>query len=263
MAVPVTRDHHRIDTRGVQPSAKPIVRAIARVYIRHLGDSLVTLVAHGSAVKGGIIPGSSDVDTVAFVRQDVLSTHGELPLDVALALHRDLARIDPAPFRYLQGGIQLAGSIHGHTFIPGTFQIVTGSSAIPLASGKDLLDAAHRALAAFDPGAAGARISNALLDHGEGRLDRQVRWTCTDLWPLMYHVACVHLDDGIAAWQRTKHEVLGILADDPVTGVPLARWFEAVTAHYATGETVGSALAALAAAVTFYEAVPQWYANRQ
>ena len=260
---PVTGNRHRIDTSRVQPAAQQIVGAIARVYIRHLGDSMVTLVAHGSAVKGGMIPGSSDVDTVAFVRPEDLTPYGEFPLDLALELHRDLARIDPAPFRYLQGGIQPAGSTHGHTFVPGTFHIVTGSPDIPTATGPDLLDAAHQALAAFDAGVASARISNALLDHGEGRLDRQMRWTCTDVWPLMYHVACVQLGDGLAAWQRTKHEVFDVLVDDPVVGVPLARWFEAVTAHYAKGETLESALAGLAAAATFYDAVAQWYGNRE
>ncbi len=256
------RDHRQIDVTGVQPSAKRIVEWIARVYIDHLGDGLVTLVAHGSAVKGGIIPGSSDVDTVAFVRPERLTTHGELPLDIALDLHRNLARIDPAPFRYLQAYVRPTGTMLGPGFIPGTFHIVTGASDVPIATGEELLDAARKALGELDPGAARAGISHALLNHGEGRLDRQLRWTCTDVWPLMYHVACVYLDDGLAAWQRTKHEVLAILRADPIVGDPLARWFEVVTNHYATGETLESALAALSAAAAFYDAAARWFAQR-
>lgn len=289
-------DHRRIDIVGIQPSATSIVEGIARVFIDHLGASLVTLVAHGSAVKGGIVPGSSDVDAIAFVRPERLTAHGELPLDTALDLHRDLARIDPAPFRYLQAYVQPAGTMHGLGFIPGTFHIVTGAPDVPTATGEELLAAARHALGELDPDAARARISHALLNHGEGRLDRQVRWTCTDVWPLMYHVACVHLDDGpervapevtplvlprvgdsgvhgatqqaqlphaaVAAWQRTKHEVLAILADDPIVGDPLAHWFEVVTDHYANGETLESALAALSAAGAFYDAAAQWFARR-
>ncbi len=255
--------HRRIDVSGVQPAARPIVAAIARAYVDHLNAALVTLVAHGSAVKGGIVAGSSDVDTVAFLRPECLTAHGELPLDIALELHRDLVRVDPAPFRYLQGHVQPAGTAHGLTFIPGTFHIVTGSPDIPTATGADLLAAAHQALAGFDPGAARALISNALLDHGERRLDRQVRWTCTDVWPLMYQVACVHLGNGLAAWQRTKHEVLAVLEGDPIVGEPLARWFEAVTAHYANGETLESALTVLSAAAAFYDAVARWNDERQ
>ena len=256
-------DSHQIDVGGVQPSARLIVDKIACVYIHHLGASLITLVAHGSAVKGGIIPGSSDVDTVAFVREDVLTQHGELPLGLAVDLHRDLARIDPAPYRYLQGHVQPAGTTHGLTFVPGTFHVITGAADLPVATGADLLAAAHRALAMFDAGAASAGISNALLDHGEGRLDGQVRWTCTDVWPPMYHVACVHLGDGLAAWQRTKHEVLDVLHDEPIVVEPLARWFEAVTAHYANGETRESALAALSAGAAFHDAVARWIDERR
>ena len=255
--------HHQIDVTGIQPSAQPIIEGIARVYINHLDASLDTLVAHGSGVKGGIIPGSSDLDTVAFVRQERLTAHGALPLNIALDLHRDLARIDPTPFRYLQGRVYPAGTMPGPGFIPGTFHIVAGATDIPTATGEDLLVAAHHALASLDSGAARASISNAMLDHGEGRLNRQMRWTSTDVWPLMYHVACVHLGDGLAAWQRTKHEVLAVLADDPILGDPLAGWFDAVGAHYANEETVESALTGLSAAAAFYDAVARWYGKRQ
>lgn len=79
----------------------------------------------------------------------------------------------------------------------------------------------------------------------------------------MYHVACVQMGDGMAAWQRTKHEVLALLVDDPIVGDPLARWFEAVSAHYAQGETVESALTALSAAAAFGDAVARWYGKRR
>lgn len=150
----------------------------------------------------------------------------------------------------------------GSGFIPGTFQIVTGAPDVPIATGGELLAAARVALAKLDPGAARARISNALLNHGEGRLRRQLRWTCTDVWRLMYYVACVYLDDGLGAWQRTKHEVLAVLVGDPVLGDPIGHWFEAVTDHYANGETTESALAALSAAAAFYDAAGRWFAGR-
>jgi hypothetical protein len=258
----MSRDHVRIDVTGLQPSARAIAVKIAGVYVKHLGPSLLTLVAHGSAVKGGLIPGSSDLDTVAIARPEALTAAGALPLAVAIALHRDLAAIDPAPYRYLQGYVHQPGRMPGIAFIPGTFHIVLGDLDVPIATGPELLAAAHRALAALDPEAARAGISQALLDHGEGRLDRRVRWTCTDVWPLLYHVACVHLDDGLAAWQRTKHDLLPLLAADPVVGVPLRRWFETVTDHYATGEGVETALATLAAATGFYDAAARWYALR-
>jgi hypothetical protein len=196
------------------------------------------------------------------VRPDLLTAHGALPLEIAIDLHRELARIDPAPFRYLQAYVRPAGSMVGPGFIPGTFHIVTGVPDVPLATSEALLAAARKALAELDPEAARARISNALLNHGEGRLHRQLRWACTDVWPLMYQVACVDLGDGLAAWQRTKHEVRAILVDDPIVGSPLDRWFEVVTDHYANGESLESALAALSAAAGFYDAAALWFAGR-
>ncbi len=177
-------------------------------------------------------------------------------------LHRDLARIDPPPFQYLQGYVHPAGTMQGLGFIPGTFHIVTRSPDVPIATGEELLTGARHALAGLDPNAFRAWLSDALLNHGEGRLDRQVRWTCTDVWPLMYHVACVHLDDGLAAWQRTKPQVVALLAEDPIVGGPLVHWFDVITDHYASGEPLESALAALSAGAAFHDAAARWFNHR-
>ena len=47
---------------GLTPEARPIAAAAAAVYMRHTRPWFIGLVAHGSAVKGGFIPGCSDVD---------------------------------------------------------------------------------------------------------------------------------------------------------------------------------------------------------
>jgi len=41
---------------------RPIVQAAAAVYVKHTTPWLVGLIVHGSAVKGGYIPGCSDID---------------------------------------------------------------------------------------------------------------------------------------------------------------------------------------------------------
>ncbi len=251
-----------IDVTGVQPAAQAIVRRLARVYLDHLGPALETLVAHGAAVKGGYIRGASDVDVVAFVEPEILTSSGQLPLEQALDLHRDLARIDSAPFRYLQGYVYPIGGRPGPGFIPGTFHVVVGAGTVPIATSDELLLEARKALAALDPTVLTTRLSNALLDHGEGRLFRQMRFLCTDVWPAMYHVACVQEGDGMAAWQRTKSEVVPILGDDPIVGPPLRRWVDAVTRHYAGEETVETALDGIRAGVAFLEAAAEWWRCR-
>lgn len=246
------------DISGVQPRAQNIVRRIAWTCHEHLGPDLVTLVTHGSAVKGGVIEGSSDVDFVAVVTPGILTPGGELPLDRALRFHRNLAQIDPFPFRYLQGCVYPNGARLGMGFIPGTFHIVAGSPDVPIATGEQLFGAAQAALREFDPTTARDRLSNALLDHGEGRLSRQVRLLCTDVWPIMYHVACVYEAEGLKTWQRTKRETVSALESERVIGPPLGRWMEAITHHYSTGESVHSAIEAITSGVAFLDAVADW-----
>jgi hypothetical protein len=51
-----------VDLSGLVPEARPIVDRVAGVYMRRMAPWFVGLLAHGSAVKGGYIPGCSDVD---------------------------------------------------------------------------------------------------------------------------------------------------------------------------------------------------------
>jgi hypothetical protein len=249
----------QIDVSGVQPEAREIVRAMAEVYVTNLGCALVSLIVHGSAAKGGSIPGSSDVDLDAFVDPAELDALGELPLERALALHADLARIDPHPFGYLQGHVYPTGGEPGVGYVPGAMHLVWGDAAVPIATGEELTQAARKALGGLDPDALRSRISNGLLDHGEGRLGRQVRWLCTDVWPVMYQVACLHHGDALAVWRLTKPDVVARLGSVPVVGTSAMAWIETVTAHYATGEEPATALETIRAGVSFIEAAKGWF----
>jgi hypothetical protein len=247
-----------IDVSGVQPSAQSILSRIAEIYLDQFGDALISLVAHGSAVKGGIIEGSSDVDYVVLVSPDILTPGEELPLQRSLAIHRALSEIDPAPFRYLQGYANAWGDPAARQFIAGTYHILIGALDVPMWTAEALLDDARRAIRDLDPAGHRDRLSNALLDCGEDRLNRQVRYLCTDVWPAMYHVASMALGDAPGAWQRTKQEVIHLLAGDPIVGAPLASWMDAITEHYATGETVDTGLRAVESGVSFLESVAAW-----
>jgi hypothetical protein len=209
-----------------------------------------------------MIRGSSDLDYMAFVSPAIVTPSGELPLDRAIGIQHDLARIDAAPFRYVQGKVYPIGRGPETSFIPGTCEVVTGSPDIPLATRQGLLDAAERDLARLDIAAIQDRLSNALLDHGEGRLARQVRLLCTDVWPTMFQVAALAMGDGLAAWQRTKLEIVAILGDDPVVGPPLQGWMTAILHHHAVGESVDSALEAIASGVAFLDAAARWHRER-
>lgn len=51
-----------IDLSRFTPEARLIVEQAAKVYIEHTRPWFVGLIVHGSAVKGGFIPGCSDID---------------------------------------------------------------------------------------------------------------------------------------------------------------------------------------------------------
>ena len=247
---------------GVQPEAREIVRAMSAAFVANVGPALLSLVAHGSAVKGGFIPGSSDVDLDAFVDPAALDARGELPLERALALHADLARIDPRPFRYLQGHVYPTGSGPRVGYVPGAMHVVWGDAAVPVATEDELTQAAASSLRALDPDALRSRISNGLLDHGEGRLDRQVRWLCTDVWPVIYQVTCLHEGRGLDVWRLTKPQVVGRLQSVPGVGPAAATWMDAVTTHYASGEQLPTALESIRAGVAFLDAAKAWFGVR-
>lgn len=256
------RTDEAIDITGIQPMAKEVVRAAARVYLTHLGSALVTLVAHGSAVKGGVIIGSSDVDLAALVAPALPMPRGELPLEQALDLHRDLANIDPSPFRYLQGHVYPDNGRPGPGFIPGTYHVVWGAQEIPLATGQELIAAADMTLRRLDPAAMRAQISSSLLDHGAGRLFAQVRLLSTKVWPLLYHAACLQEGDGVWVWQQQKSEIIALLNNDPLLG-PAARWWlNVMMRHYTGGETIDSALDVIRAGIACVDAAADWVHDR-
>ncbi|HLJ36417.1 MAG TPA: hypothetical protein VKU38_22350 [Ktedonobacteraceae bacterium] len=57
-------EHNRyhLDLAPLVPEAQEIARAAATVYLRHLGQWCIGVLIHGSGLKGGYIPGCSDVD---------------------------------------------------------------------------------------------------------------------------------------------------------------------------------------------------------
>jgi len=93
----------RLDISRLVPEAQAIVHAAATVYLHHLGQWCMGVLVHGSALKGDYIPGCSDIDFQLYLEPAAFTQKGQLPLEVCLALQRDLAQIEPFPFQYIQG----------------------------------------------------------------------------------------------------------------------------------------------------------------
>lgn len=67
--------------------------------------------------------------------------------------------------------------------VPGTYQLVSGRLLFQEATNQELLDRAKKDLSELNPSL--IFLSSGLLDHGEGRLQRNVRGLCTVIYPVL------------------------------------------------------------------------------
>lgn len=250
------------DVAPLAPEARPIARAAAEVYAYHTRPWLIGVLAHGSALKGGFIPGCSDVDMQVYLAREAFDGGGRLPLALGLAIQRDLARIPLGPFQYIQGYARCRDLPDGLTGpVPGAYHMVLGATPIPEASADDLLASAHRALDALRP--VPEYIAHGLLTYSQPRLERHARLMCTDVWPLIFQALALTAPDPIAVWRLTKSEA--------ITRLPIASGLRAgaeafhrvVTWCYADGRPAAQLLDIIAKGVAFRSAATAWYQSTQ
>jgi hypothetical protein len=247
------------DVTGLVPQAQPIVAAAAEVYLRHLEPWFVGLIAHGSAVKGGFIPNCSDIDLQLYLYDAALSEDGQLPLDLLLPLHGDLARVDLGVFRYLQcypfGSTIREGWLGP---IPGAYAIIAGRLPIPESTAEQLLTSAQRALSELQP--ARPHLAN-LLEHGDGQLARELRYLRTEVWPALYQVLTLQERDPIRVWSMAKPQAIATLSTGAPLRTTIQAFYDALWSHYANGQRVDSALDCIAKGVAFLKTAKAWHQN--
>lgn len=242
-----------LDVTGVIREARHIVATAGATYLRHTAPWFVGLIAHGSAVKGGFIPGCSDIDLQLYLDPAAFAVEWRLPLALAAATHADLARIDVAPFAYLQcyafPCVLPPGQVGP---VPGAYTVLAGRLPLSPASAEELRAASERALARVAGVRAG--ISDKLLDVGGGKLEREVRFLCTDVWPTLPALLTVLGDDPLAAWALPKLAAIARLSADTPAGRAIRAFDAAVRAYYPAQVDVAAALAVIAAGDAFLAA---------
>lgn len=260
-----------LDLGGIQEEARPIVRRAAGVYRRHTAPWFIGLVVHGSAVKGGIIPGCSDLDFQLYLEPRALAWHGHLPLEVGFAIRRDLEGLDLGPFRYLQCYTLTADVPEGWVGpIPGAYRLVVGRLPVPEATPAQLRRSAAESLAALD--AAPTYLVGKLLGPdgrhagtaGGVRLARSLRLLCTQVWPTLYQVLTLQEnEDVLVVWQLPKAEAIARL---PPTGDLRAggeAFHRAVRAYYPAEESLEGALEIMRTGVDFLQAAKSWWREKE
>lgn len=252
------KDEMDIDISGLMPEAQAIAAQAVAIYCKHTAPWFIGLVAHGSAVKGGYIPNSSDIDFQLYLTAEAFADDGELPLPLGMAIHKELAQLDPAPFRYIQC-YALTDRLRPDWIgpIPGAHHLVAGRIPVPLATADALRASAKKDLAALQPDALN------LLSHGGGRLERMVRLHCTKVWPVLYQVAALQQDDPIRVWNLRKEQVIALLPADSELKQTIRAFDAAVRTYYPEERLVADGLKVLETGMTFLAAVKRWNGLQQ
>ncbi len=250
-------NRYHLNLSPIVPEAREIVRAAAIVYLRHLGQWCIGLLIHGSALKGGYIPGCSDIDFQIYLETPAFDSNGNLPLEISIAIQRDLARIDLAPFQYVQGYALPPVRREGFTApIPGAYHMVTGTLPVPEATEEELQVTARHALEKLN--VSHVFRPQELLEHGSWKLPQKVRWLCTDVWPTLYHVLTIQQRNGIAVWQLSKYEAMKLLPQESVLAQTMQAFYAAVCSYYSAETSVEDALKVIQTGLAFLQSVQTW-----
>jgi len=171
-----------------------------------------------------------------------------------MAIHQELAQIDPAPFRYIQCYALTSDLRPGWIGpIPGAHHLVAGRIAVPLATADALRAAAHKDFAALQPEGIN------LLSHGGGRLERNIRLHCTKVWPVLYQVVALQQDDPIRIWNLPKDQVIALLPVESETGQAIRAYDQAVRTYYPDERLVTDGLKVLETGTDFLAAAKRWW----
>lgn len=247
-----------LDLSCVIPVAKPIVEVAARAYLRYTERWLLGLLIHGSAFKGGFIPGCSDIDLQVYLRSEAFTIYGQLPLEICSAIQRDLARIDPYPFQYIQGYALSPVPRSDYVGpIPGAYHMLIGQLPVSEASEADLQRSARKKLSAINECI--AYYCRGLLEHGSGRLELLVRFICTDLWPALYHLLTIQEQDGLRVWRLPKLAAIALLRQESQLAQTAQTFYQALHLYYPQANSVEDAVRVIEAGIAFFEEARGWW----
>lgn len=248
----------KIDVSPLKPEARSIVCQAAAIYSRHTAPWFIGLVVHGSALKGGVIPGCSDIDFQLYLKDSAFTPQGHLPLELGIAIHRDIVEIDLAPFRYIQCYPLSSKLPEGYMGpIPGAYHLVAGKLPVPEATAEQLRTSAEKALTELDP--APAFIIGSLIGPGGVRLSRRIRLLCTKVWPVLYQVLTLQRDNVIAIWGLPKDRAIQLLPRNTMLSQAIRRFYQAVRTYYPAENSVEHAIAVIRSGFVFLEVARAWW----
>jgi Nucleotidyltransferase domain len=227
----------------VSPDLEYLLERFARACLDVLGEERVEgIILHGSAVKGGGIPGYSDIDFMVFLSPDCFDSNGDLPDDAVFAIQE---RIGPLPWReagflypqaYFHDSRRLPDWWTGP--VPGAYRVLWGhlpTEAQPTPDG--LRTSSLRFLKKVLPQYI-SRDLGGFIDAPDDTLPRRVRLLGTSVAPTIYALLGHDAVDVMQVWALPKNEALRRLEErhPSAEGPAMARRFYRDVARLYEGE---------------------------
>lgn len=194
-------------------------------------EQVQAVVSHGSAVKGGLIPGFSDMDFMVFLAPDRFGPYG-LRVDDAMAMQEGIDGLgaERAGFDYVDAHFYDAGSPPDWWTgpVPGAYRLLHGGlpAGVEADAGR-LREAGAKTLQSA--GRLAAADLAAFSDAPNRQLRRRVRLLATRVTPVLFAAAAARRDDVMAVWAADKVTVLSLFeaayGGDPQADLP-RRFYE-------------------------------------
>ena len=199
-------EKHRNAVEGLR---EEFVEACKSVF----GESLVAVINKGSTVKGGFIPGLSDVDLHVYLKNDAFIYSDFLKLELGLSMQE---KIDELIRKYDFGGgpiqvimINVSQQRDWSAPLPGTYLVLYGDGCPEepptvesmLEQDRESLRNPHYAYG----------LINSLADKSSDSLAGYVRRINPAVTPTFYRVLSVLTGDPFKVWSMTKFQVLEAL----------------------------------------------------
>ena len=188
-------------------------KAFVEVCKSVFGGGLVSIITKGSSVKGGFIPGLSDVDLHVYLKDDVFIYSDFLKLEFGLRMQKKMHELIQ---KYDLGGgpiqvilINVSKPPDWSGPLPCTYIVLYGDGdpfPPPTVEGmlKQDLDGLKNPTYAY-------KLVSSFLDKGNDQLPDYVRRLNAAVNPTLYRVLSLLTRDPAEVWKMTKFEVLDAL----------------------------------------------------
>lgn len=212
----------------LQPLLDQFVRACLDVFGE---DRVEGVIVHGSVVKGGAIPGFSDVDFMVFLGPVSFAEDGWLCDDDVFAFQE---RIGPLPWRetgfmvpqaYFHDARRMPDWWTGPA--PGSYRVLWGDFPTDLLPTDERMKQASRRFLRETLPDYIRRDLGGYVDSGDVGLHRRVRLLGTSVTPTIFALLAQEAEDALAIWALSKFDALAQLEErhPDEEGPTLARRF--------------------------------------